>query len=150
MRGRGFLQYCNTAKKYCSTALPSTAVPMHIYCYYAVQHVSQAPHGRAKCAADPHARRRPKQEVWPQRIIAKILRACGIQTDRRGIFSTTVIYEYTKESSLASELTGVSNELIGINGLTGCKIYTRTLSRFVQGSSAVQQASTQLIIDTSL
>jgi hypothetical protein len=32
-------------------------------CIYAVQHVSQAPPGRAKCPADPYARRRPKREV---------------------------------------------------------------------------------------
>jgi hypothetical protein len=66
--------------------------------------VSQAPPGRAKCPADPHARRRPKREAegrepaaaghgdrgaklagaavsppGPQRIIAQMLRACGIQ-----------------------------------------------------------------------
>ena len=76
----------------------------HQYYYYAVQHVSQAPPGRAKCPADPHARRRPKREAegrepaaaghgdrgailagaavsppGPQRIIAQMLRACGIQ-----------------------------------------------------------------------
>ena len=76
----------------------------HQYHYYAVQHVSQAPPGRAKCPADPHARRRPKREAegrepaaaghgdrgailagaavsppGPQRIIAQMLRACGIQ-----------------------------------------------------------------------
>ena len=75
----------------------------HQYYYYAVQHVSQAPPGRAKCPADPHARRRPKREAegrepaaaghedrgailagaavsppGPQRIIAQMLRACGI------------------------------------------------------------------------
>jgi hypothetical protein len=74
------------------------------YYYHAVQHVSQAPPGRAKCPADPHARRRPKREAGgrepaaagpcdreailagaavsppgPQRIIAQMLRACGIQ-----------------------------------------------------------------------
>jgi hypothetical protein len=77
------------------------------YYYYVVQHVSQAPPGRAKCPADPQARRRPKREAigrgpaaaghsdcgailagaavsppGPQRIIAQMLRVCGIQTDR--------------------------------------------------------------------
>jgi hypothetical protein len=113
---RGFLQYCSTAKKYCSTALPSTAdcsttTILLLLCSTRVQHVSQAPPGRAKCPADPHARRRPKREaegrepaaaghgdrgailasaaVSPpgpqaQRIIlvARMLCACGIQTDR--------------------------------------------------------------------
>ncbi len=65
--------------------------------------ITSAP-GRAKCPADPHARRRPKREAegrepaaaghgdrgailagaavsppGPQRIIAQMLRACGIQ-----------------------------------------------------------------------
>ena len=70
--------------------------------------ITQAPPGRAKCPADPHARRRPKREakgrepaaaghwdcgaIWAgaavsppglQRIIhvAQMLGACGIQTD---------------------------------------------------------------------
>jgi hypothetical protein len=74
------------------------------YYYHAVQYVLQAPPGRAKCPGDPHARRRPKREAegrepaaaghgdrgailvgaavsppGPQRIIAQMLRACGIQ-----------------------------------------------------------------------
>ena len=69
--------------------------------------VSQAPPGRAKCPADPHARRRPKQKTegrepaaaghedrvailagaavsppGPRRIIAQMLGACSIQADR--------------------------------------------------------------------
>jgi hypothetical protein len=65
---RGFLQYCSTAKKYNSTALPSTAecntsTNLLLLCSTRVQHVSQAPHGRAKCPANPHARRRPKREA---------------------------------------------------------------------------------------
>ena len=78
-----------------------------LLCSTRVQHVSQAPHGRAKFPADPHARRRPKREAegrepaaaghgdcepilagaavsppGPQRIIARMLCACGIKTDR--------------------------------------------------------------------
>ena len=102
------LQYCNTAEvlqKYLSREVHvlhyvywSTA--SHVYYYYAVHHVSQAPPGRAKCSADPHARkaaedgvtRKPTaawrrigwafwrallshcQGVGPQRIIALMLR----------------------------------------------------------------------------
>jgi hypothetical protein len=65
---RGFLQYCSTAKKYCSTALPSTAdcrTTTNLLLLFStrVQHVSQKPLGRAKCPADPHTRRRPKREA---------------------------------------------------------------------------------------
>ena len=93
----------------------------HQYHYYAVQHVSQAPPGRAKCPADPHARRRPKREAegrepaaaghgdrgailagaavsppGPQRIIAQMLRACGIQVQVRSKYLSTryLVLEY--------------------------------------------------------
>ena len=95
-----------TGRCYRSTAVYTAVLQYlyHQYYYYAVQHVSQAPPGRAKCPADPHARRRPKREAegrepaaaghgdrgailagaavsppGPQRIIAQMLRACGIQ-----------------------------------------------------------------------
>jgi hypothetical protein len=54
-----------TGRCYRSTAV-YTAVLQYLYYqyyYYAVQHVSQAPPGRAKCPADHHARRQPKREA---------------------------------------------------------------------------------------
>ena len=122
--GTAVLQYC----------IPSTVVPVHIYYYYAAQHVSQAPPGRAKCPADLHARRRPKQEAegharrepaaarhgdhgtilagaaisppGPQRIIAQIHYACGIQTDRSQHYVVPAVlqYEYLKEFPLVAGL----------------------------------------------
>jgi hypothetical protein len=133
---RGVLQ----ALHYCSTAyrVRRTVVPVHIYYYYAAQHVSQAPPGRAKCPADLHARRRPKQEAegharrepaaaghgdhgtilagaaisppGPQRIIAQIHYACGIQIDRsqhyvvRPYRQLVLQYEYLKEFPLVAGL----------------------------------------------
>jgi hypothetical protein len=86
---------------------------------------------RAKCTADPHPRRRPKQEAEgrepaaagygdrgailvgaaisppvPRRIIAQMLRACSIQTDRsqHHVVPALLQYEYAEESSLADGL----------------------------------------------
>ena len=67
----------NSAEGYCSCTLKKVraviltvtsqnyqGIPSELqYYYHAVQHVSQAPPGRAKCPADPHARRRPKRQA---------------------------------------------------------------------------------------
>ena len=125
--------YCSTAKMYCSTSLPNTAVLAHIYYYYAANMYHKRPlePGRAKCTADPFARRRPKREAEgrepaaagygdrgailvgaaipppvPRRIIAQMLRAYSIQTDRSQHYVVPALlqYEYAEESSLADGL----------------------------------------------
>ena len=93
------------------------------YYYHAVQHVSQAPPGRAKCPAERSdqagskgaARHGDRGAILagaavsppgPQRIIAQMLGACGIQTDRSQHYVAPAVlqYEYVKESSLADGL----------------------------------------------
>ena len=65
----------------------------------------------------------------PQRIIAQMLHACGIQTDRSQYYHEHYVvfavlqYEYGKESSLfhICVLTGVSSVHTGICVLAGCR-----------------------------
>ena len=68
-----------TGRCYRSTAVYTAVLQYlyHQYYYYAVQHVSQAPPGRAKCPADPHARRRPKRHARGRRPGAGRRRAWG-------------------------------------------------------------------------
>jgi hypothetical protein len=145
------LPYCKEVLQYCTPEHCSTSTNLLLLC--STTCITSVPQGRAKCPVDPHARRWPKREAkgqeptaaghgdcgailagaavsppGPQRIIAQMLRACGIQTDTsrsQHYYSCMNItqYEYAKESSLFSVLTGYPECTLGFVCSLGVTYY---------------------------